>query len=53
LVQSIKPYLKTAISGSGLAYVCFFIQAMIKAAVDLGFNESEAELLVNQKTFFG
>jgi pyrroline-5-carboxylate reductase len=24
------------------------MQAMIKAAVDLGFNESQAELLVNQ-----
>ena len=28
------------------------MQSMIKAAVDLGFNESEAELLVNQ-TFMG
>ena len=28
------------------------MQAMIKAAVDLGFNESQAELLVNQ-TFMG
>jgi pyrroline-5-carboxylate reductase len=34
--------------GSGKAYVFYFIQAMIKVAVDLGFNESEAELLVNQ-----
>jgi pyrroline-5-carboxylate reductase len=34
--------------GSGKAYVCYFMQAMIKAAVDLGFNESQAELLVNQ-----
>ena len=42
----------TAISGSGPAYVFFFMNAMIKAAVDLGFNESEAELLVNQ-TFMG
>ncbi len=38
--------------GSGKAYVFYFIQAMIKVAVDLGFNESEAELLVNQ-TFMG
>jgi len=34
--------------GSGKAYVFYFIHAMIKVAVDLGFNESEAELLVNQ-----
>lgn len=42
----------TAVSGSGPAYVFFFMNAMIKAAVNLGFNESEAELLVNQ-TFMG
>ena len=42
----------TAISGSGPAYVFYYMQSMIKAAVDLGFNESEAELLVNQ-TFMG
>lgn len=42
----------TAISGSGPAYVFYFMNAMIKAAVALGFNESEAELLVNQ-TFMG
>jgi pyrroline-5-carboxylate reductase len=42
----------TAISGSGPAYVFYFMQSMIKAAVDLGFNESEADLLVNQ-TFMG
>ena len=42
----------TAISGSGPAYVFYFMQAMINAAVELGFNESEAELLVNQ-TFMG
>lgn len=42
----------TAISGSGPAYVFYFMQSMIKAAVALGFNESEAELLVNQ-TFMG
>ena len=42
----------TAISGSGPAYVFYFMKSMIKAAVDLGFNESEAELLVNQ-TFMG
>jgi pyrroline-5-carboxylate reductase len=42
----------TAISGSGPAYVFYFMQSMIQAAIDLGFNESEAELLVNQ-TFSG
>lgn len=42
----------TAVSGSGPAYVFYFMDAMIKAAVELGFNESEAELLVNQ-TFMG
>lgn len=42
----------TAISGSGPAYVFYFMQSLIRAAVDLGFNESEAELLVNQ-TFMG
>lgn len=42
----------TAISGSGPAYVFYFMQSMIKAAVNLGFNESEAELLVSQ-TFMG
>lgn len=42
----------TAISGSGPAYVFFFMNAMIKAAEDLGFSQSEAELLVNQ-TFMG
>ena len=42
----------TAISGSGPAYVFYFMQSMIKSAVDLGFNDSEAELLVNQ-TFMG
>jgi pyrroline-5-carboxylate reductase len=42
----------TAISGSGPAYVFYFMNAMIKAAVELGFTESEAELLVNQ-TFMG
>jgi len=42
----------TAISGSGPAYVFYFMKSMIHAAVQLGFNESEAELLVNQ-TFMG
>ncbi|SHJ68771.1 pyrroline-5-carboxylate reductase [Flavobacterium haoranii] len=42
----------TAISGSGPAYVYFFMEAMIKAAIDLGFSNSEAAFLVNQ-TFSG
>jgi pyrroline-5-carboxylate reductase len=42
----------TAISGSGPAYVFYFMNAMIKAAEELGFTPSEAELLVNQ-TFMG
>lgn len=42
----------TAISGSGPAYVWFFMNAMIEAAKDMGFTESEAELLVSQ-TFAG
>ncbi len=42
----------TAISGSGPAYVLYFMEAMIEAATDMGFNESQAELLVAQ-TFRG
>jgi len=42
----------TAVSGSGPAYVFYFMQSMIKAAEQLGFTPSEAELLVNQ-TFNG
>lgn len=42
----------TAISGSGPAYVFFFMKAMIEAGRNLGFSESEAELLVSQ-TFKG
>ncbi len=42
----------TAISGSGPAYVFYFMNSMIKAASKLGFTQSEAELLVNQ-TFMG
>lgn len=42
----------TAVSGSGPAYVFYFMNAMIKAAEDLGFTYSEAELLVRQ-TFLG
>ncbi len=42
----------TAISGSGPAYVWYFMQSMTQAAREMGFTESEAELLVNQ-TFRG
>lgn len=42
----------TAISGSGPAYVYFFMNAMIEAAKSLGFTPSQAELLVEQ-TFLG
>lgn len=42
----------TAISGSGPAYVYFFMEAMIKSAMELGFSESQSELLVWQ-TFIG
>lgn len=42
----------TAISGSGPAYVYYFMNAMIEAAINMGFSASEAELLVSQ-TFTG
>lgn len=42
----------TAISGSGPAYVYFFMNAMMEAAKQMGFSPSEAELLVGQ-TFTG
>lgn len=42
----------TAISGSGPAYVWHFMDALVKSAQDMGFNQSEAELLVSQ-TFLG
>lgn len=42
----------TAISGSGPAYVFYFMQAMIESAIQLGFSPSEAEFLVSQ-TFSG
>ena len=42
----------TAISGSGPAYVFFFMQSMMDSALKLGFSKSEAELLVSQ-TFRG
>lgn len=42
----------TAISGSGPAYVFYFMDAMIKGAKDMGFAMPQAELLVAQ-TFRG
>ncbi len=42
----------TAISGSGPAYVYYFMNAMIQAAENLGFSTSEAIFLVNN-TFLG
>jgi pyrroline-5-carboxylate reductase len=42
----------TAISGSGPAYVFYFMDALMQAAREMGFNESESELLVSQ-TFRG
>jgi pyrroline-5-carboxylate reductase len=42
----------TAISGSGPAYVYFFMNALIEAAQSMGFNAAEAEMLVSQ-TFTG
>lgn len=42
----------TAISGSGPAYIFYFMDAMINAAIEMGIKDSEAELLVKQ-TFSG
>jgi pyrroline-5-carboxylate reductase len=42
----------TAVSGSGPAYVFFLMNVMMKAAKEIGFSDSEAELLVWQ-TFNG
>lgn len=42
----------TAISGSGPAYVWFFMRSLMEAAREMGFSMSEAELLVGQ-TFLG
>jgi pyrroline-5-carboxylate reductase len=42
----------TAISGSGPAYVWYFMDSMMNAAREMGFSDSEAELLVSQ-TFLG
>jgi len=42
----------TAISGSGPAYVLYFMDAILNAAKNLGFTKKEAEMLVAQ-TFLG
>ena len=42
----------TALSGSGPAYVWYFMDSLIEAAKRMGFNDSEAELLISQ-TFKG
>lgn len=42
----------TAVSGSGPAYVYYFMDAMIQAAIQLGFDKDEAMRLVTQ-TFEG
>lgn len=42
----------TAISGSGPAYVWHFMDALVKSGQEMGFSQSEAELLVSQ-TFLG
>ena len=42
----------TAISGSGPAYVFYFMQAMIEKAMEMGFSHAESELLTFQ-TFRG
>lgn len=42
----------TAISGSGPAYVFFFMQSLIDAAKNMGFSQAEAELMTFQ-TFRG
>jgi|SRR5690625_2966620 len=42
----------TGISGSGPAYVFYFMQSMMEAAHDLGFDQEEAKTLV-QSTFEG
>lgn len=44
--------LVTGLSGSGPAYVFFFAEAMIEAAVKLGLEQSAAEFLVKQ-TLYG
>ena len=50
--EEIKIDAATAISGSGPAYIYYFMEAMIQAGIKMGFTLPQAELLVNQ-TFMG
>lgn len=52
LEEEIKMDAITAISGSGPAYVFYFIEAMQQAAIELGLNETQARELSVQ-TFIG
>ncbi|TAE73202.1 MAG: pyrroline-5-carboxylate reductase [Bacteroidetes bacterium] len=42
----------TAVSGSGPAYIFYFMKAMMKSAMEMGFSETQSEMLVEQ-TFMG
>lgn len=42
----------TAVSGSGPAFVFYYMAAMMESAREMGFSESESQLLV-QQTFWG
>jgi pyrroline-5-carboxylate reductase len=42
----------TGISGSGPAYVFYFMQSMMEAALQMGFSENDSKVLVSQ-TFTG
>lgn len=42
----------TAISGSGPAYVFYFLDCLIQSAIDMGFSPNEARMLAEQ-TFLG
>jgi len=42
----------TGISGSGPAYVFYFMQSMMEAALDMGFSKNDSTVLVSQ-TFIG
>ena len=42
----------TAVSGSGPAYVFYFIEALEQAAIELGFGREDARLFASQ-TFLG
>ncbi len=42
----------TALSGSGPAYVLYFMEAMMQAGIELGFTKPQAEMLTHQ-TFKG